>query len=349
MNKKQDLKSLRRNELIRWFKKQGFKGYRADQLFNWLYKNGVDDFQEMKNLPETLKKGLSQRSFLSNLVLRDKVHSEDGTVKYLWELRDEETIESVYLPYEDGRHSVCISTQVGCAMECRFCATGLGGLVRNLSAGEIVDQVLQIQKDVSQGEFGNPRISNIVFMGMGEPLANMGSLLKAISILNDNNGLNIGMRRITISTSGLVPGIKRLANNELQLGLAISLNAPNDNLRDQLMPVNRKYPIEELLAVVRYYIEKTSRRVTFEYVLMKGINDSAELAYQTAALLKGLLCHVNLIPINPIEEFSLERPSERTIESFKKILSRDGIKTTIREERGKKIEAACGQLRRLKG
>lgn len=349
MKTKQDLKSLTRNEIIKWFEKKGFKSFRANQVYNWVYKNGIDKYSKMTNLPGKLVEELANNSFLSNLTLIEKDLSSDGTTKYLWKLKDGETIESVYLPYEDGRHSVCISTQVGCAMNCQFCATGLSGLVRNLTPGEIVDQVLQIQKDISKKEFGLPRISNIVFMGMGEPLANFESLLKAIFIINDKKGLGIGMRKMTLSTSGLVNKIKELADLELQIGLAISLNAPNDKLRNKLMPINKKYPLRDLLNAAHYYINKTGRRITFEYVMMKNINDFSRLAYQTAELLEGMLCHVNLIPINPVPEFNLERPSIERVNKFKDILISKGIETTVRQERGKNIEAACGQLRRLKG
>jgi 23S rRNA (adenine2503-C2)-methyltransferase len=342
--KKQDLKSLTRNELVLWFKKRGYPEYRANQVFNWIYKNGIDDFDRMTNLPGNLKTELKEDSYITNLLLRDIQVAGDGTKKYLWSLIDCEAIESVYLPFED-RKSICISSQVGCAMDCLFCATGRGGLVRNLTTGEIVDQVFQIQKDISQEEFGLPRISNIVFMGMGEPLANLEAVLKAVDILNDTAGFDIGMRRITISTAGLVPGIIKLAGLELQLVLAISLNAPDDQLRNKLMPINKKYPLNKLLSAIQYYINKTGRRVTFEYVLIKDLNDSRYLAQQTAELLKNFLCHVNLIPLNPVEGFLFERPSNDTILNFKRILEEAKIETSIRQERGTHIEAACGQLR----
>jgi 23S rRNA (adenine2503-C2)-methyltransferase len=348
--KKQDLKSLTRIELINWFKNKNYPKYRAEQVFNWLYKNGVEDFNQMTNLPESLKTELTEKATVnSNLVLNEALSAADGTVKYLWNLSDTETVESVYLPFvEEGRHSVCISTQVGCAMDCKFCATGSGGFERNLTTGEIIDQVLYIQKNISRREFGLPRISNVVFMGMGEPLANFDAVLRAIDILNDPNGLDIGMRKITISTSGLVPQIRRLADLNLQLVLAVSLNAPNNFLRSSLMPINEKYPLEELVTAVKYYIDKTGRRITFEYILINDFNDSEELAYQMANLLHGLLCHVNLIPLNPVTEFDFKRPARKTINDFRDILESKGIETTIRQERGTNIQAACGQLRHLK-
>lgn len=348
--KKKDLKSLTRSELINWFANEGYPAFRGKQVFNWIYKNGVQDFDEMNNLPLKLKEELREKSYISsNLILKDALSTSDGTVKYLWSLSDCETIESVYLPFlEDGRHSVCISSQVGCAVDCKFCATGNNGFVRNLTPGEIVEQVLKIQRIISKKEFGKPRISNLVFMGMGEPLANLEAVLKAVHIINDDKGLGIGQRKITISTSGIVSKIKELAEKEMQIVLAISLNAPNNLLRDSLMPINKRYPIEDLLTAVKYYIKKTSRRVTFEYVLIDKINDSKELAEELAYLLKGLLCHVNLIPLNPVEEFNFKSPSKKCINEFRDILVSKGIETTIRQERGNSIEAACGQLRTLK-
>lgn len=350
MKKKQDLKSLTRNELIDWFERNNWPGFRAKQVFNWIYNNGSRKFTEMSNLPEKLINKLNDRCYLSNLSLIKKLEAKDGTIKYLWQLEDGETIESVYLPYlDEGRHSVCISSQVGCNMGCKFCATGLDGLVRNLTSGEIIDQVLKIQEDISIDEFGKPRLTNIVFMGMGEPLANLNYVLKAINILNDENGLKIGKRRITVSTAGLVPGINRLAHENDQIGLAISLIAPNNKLRNQIMPINKKYSLKRLIGAVYNYINITGRRVTFEYVLIKDVNDSVDLALQLADLLQELLCHVNLIPLNPVQKIDFERPSESVINNFKSILERRGVSVTIRQEKGTNIEAACGQLRRIRG
>ncbi len=347
MKKKQDLKNLTRNELIDWFENNNWQGFRAKQVFNWIYKNGSDKFEEMSNLPGDLIKRLKDRCYLSNLSLIEMQGARDGTIKYLWQLQDEETIESVYLPYlEEGRHSVCISSQVGCALGCKFCATGLNGLVRNLTPGEIIDQVLKIQADISSDEFGNPRLTNIVFMGMGEPLANLNSVLKAVDILNEEKGFNISKRKITISTAGLVPGINRLAQEDPQVGLAISLTAPNNKLRNEIMPINKKYPLDELIETVRNYINVTGRRVTFEYVLIKDINDSLDLAMQLVEILQELICHVNLIPLNSVAEVGFERPSDFVIDHFKSVLDKQGISVTIRQERGTHIEAACGQLRR---
>ena len=301
MTERQDLKSLTYNKLIDWFSENDLQTFRAKQVFNWIYKNGVKDFKEMNNLPESLIEKLENNAELSQIYLQKKSEASDGTTKYLWYLEDGEYIESVYLPYfNDQRYTVCISTQIGCEMGCKFCATGIDGLKRNLTVGEIVNQVLRIQKDISENNFGKPPITNIVFMGMGEPMANLSRVLKATKIFNHKKGLNIGMRKMTISTSGLVPGIKKLAEENDQIGMAISLHAPNNSLRNRLMPVNRKYPIEKLMNAVNYYIDKTNRRVTFEYVLMKGLNDSQVNAHQLGELLKDVLCYVNLIPANPV-------------------------------------------------
>jgi 23S rRNA (adenine2503-C2)-methyltransferase len=350
--KKQELKSLTRNELIDLFNKWGINGFRAKQVFNWIFKNNINDFKLMKNIPLSLIKILEERFYLNSLELKKRIIADDGTIKYLWNLKDNESIESVYIPFNDGRRSICISTQVGCAMACKFCATGLSGFIRNLSTGEIIDQVLRIQDNINIEKTGEHRITNVVFMGMGEPLDNLDSVLKAIEIINLPDGLNISMRKITVSTCGLVPQIKKLADRKLQIVLAISLNAPNNSLRNKIMPVNKKYPIEELINAARYYVNKTTRRISFEYVLMKGINDSIDLAKQLSKLLEGILCHVNLIPINPVPEFNLRRPEQDLIHEFKEVLIKNGIETTVRQERGSNIEAACGQLRRnelLKG
>jgi len=342
-----DLKELKRNELINELKNAGFPSYRGEQVFNWLYKNGVSVTDGMKNIPKDLRGYIDKNYKITNLKEKNKNISKDGTVKYLWELEDDENIEGVYIPFpESGRHSACISTQVGCGLGCSFCATGIDGLKRNLSAGEIVDQVLKIQHDISGDSFLEPRLSNVVFMGMGEPLANFDNLMQAVDILNADNGLNIGMRKMTISTAGLVPEIDKLAETNDQIGLAVSLHAPNDRLRNKLMPINRKYNINQLLTAVVNYIEKTGRRVTFEYVLMDSVNDSPELAVQLADLLRGINCHVNLIPANPVPELNIKRPVQKVIDNFYSTLDNNGIQVTLRKEMGSEIDAACGQLKR---
>ena len=342
-----DLKELNRSEIINRLKDAGYPSYRGEQVFNWLYKNGISNTEEMKNIPKDLRNYLNENYQLTDLKEINRSQAADGTVKYLWELNDGENIEGVYLPFpESGRHSACISTQVGCGLGCSFCATGIDGLKRNLSAGEIVDQVIKIQKDISGDEFAEPRLSNVVFMGMGEPLANFDNLMKAVEILNSNQGLNIGMRKMTISTAGLVPEIKKLAEVNDQIGLAVSLHAPNDRLRNKIMPINKKYNINQLLNAVVDYIEKTGRRVTFEYVLMDSVNDSPELSVQLAELLRGINCHVNLIPANPVPELGIERPVQKVIDSFYETLENNGIQVTLRREMGSQIDAACGQLKR---
>ena len=348
--KKQDLKSLSRKEMKEWFVEEGYPAYRAEQVFNWTYRHGADDFAAMQNIPAALRGELEEKAYVkSNLAPEEALYAEDGTVKFLWKMTDGHFIESVFLPYpEEKRYSICISSQVGCAMNCSFCATARGGLVRNLTTGEIVDQVLGIQREISREKYGQPGITNVVFMGMGEPLANLPAVLKAIEILNDEKGFNIGMRRITLSTCGLVPEIRELARMDLQLVLAVSLNGPNNQIRNKLMPINKKYPIEELLEAVKYYIDKTGRRVSFEYILIDKLNDSPEQARELADLLQGILCHINLIPLNPVREFAYGRPAGDSINRFREILLAEGIECTVRQERGTGIEAACGQLRHLR-
>lgn len=331
-------------------KQRKVKPFRGEQIFNWVYKNGIFELENMKNLPNKLKNELKDDLEIDKLKLLGKSEAKDGTIKYLWELSDGNSIESVYLPYyEEGRYSVCISTQVGCNMGCSFCATGLGGLERNLKVSEIVSQVMKIQEDINKDEFLNPAISNVVFMGMGEPMNNLDNLLKAVDILNNESTLNIGMRKMTISTAGVVPGIKELAVRNKQIGLAVSLNAPNDSLRNEIMPINKKYNIDKLLKSIKEYIKISNRRVSFEYVLMKDINDAPQYAYQLRRLVSNFLCHINLIPVNPVPELNIKRPDDNKIKEFKEILIQKGLDTTIRQERGVEIEAACGQLKKERG
>src|SRR6056297_3265078 len=323
------------DELIKEFKEQSIQSFRAKQVFNWIYKNGVLDFEKMTNLP----KGLEEK-------INKKLIAEDGTQKYLWKTKDNNLVESVFLPYEDeNRYSICVSSQIGCSIGCKFCATGIAGLTRDLSTAEIIEQIIKIQIDISNKSFGNPKITNIVFMGMGEPFLNYENVMSAVKVLNDNNGLNIGMRKMTISTSGIVDKIIKLANENDQIGLAISLNAPNDKLRNNLMPINKKYNLDELFKAIDYYINKTNRRVTFEYVLIKGINDNEVHIQQLINLLKNKLVHVNLIPVNPVPELNIRRPKESIVDSFKKELDKANIPVSIRIEKGTNIMAACGQLR----
>lgn len=345
-NNKEDLLSRTREELISLMQEEGFRGFRGKQIFNWIYKKGILSPGKMKNLSQKVIRVLEENYRISGLQMIKRLSSADGTVKYLWQTEDAQTIESVYLPVpKEGRQSVCISSQIGCRLGCRFCATGASGYIRDLSAGEIVGQVLRIQRDISKDSFGSPRLSNVVFMGMGEPLQVLDNVLQAINILNDSQGMNISRRRFTISTAGIVPEIRRLARLDDQVGLAISLNAPDNELRSKMMPVNRKYPLEELLAAGKDYTSSTGRRITFEYILIRGLNDSRTEARKLVDLLQGFLCHVNLIPANPVPEYGLERPEKERIEAFRIQLSRAGVPVTVRKERGTDIQAACGQLR----
>jgi 23S rRNA (adenine2503-C2)-methyltransferase len=311
--------------------------YRADQLAQWLYRP-VATFEDMTNLPKGLRDRLTRETIHHPCTKQIVRHSQDGTRKYLLLLCDGDLIEAVFIP-EKERTTVCISTQVGCKMGCTFCATGSRGLTRNLTAGEIVDQVLQVALDVGSLP------SNVVYMGMGEPLANYTELLKSIEIINAPWGLNIGIRQITISTCGLVPAIKRLGEVNLGLTLAVSLHAADDEKRNRIMPINRHYGLEELLEALHGYVRKTNRRITIEYALMSGFNDGEEDARRLIHLLKGLLCHVNLIPINPVRGAVHQRPGLSDIERFQSLLQRGSLEVSIRKERGADIEAACGQLR----
>jgi len=331
--------------------------FRADQVWRWLYQSLVEDFEEMSNLPRALRERLSSETDLSLLTVLGEQASPGGqTRKVLFGLRDGNTIESVLMQYAD-RRTVCVSTQVGCGMGCVFCATGQGGLVRNLSAGEIVAQVIhfaRVSRSIEMEHAAGPGtktpshgqpIGNIVLMGMGEPLANYAATWQAIETLTDGRGYNLGARRITLSTVGLVPVIRRLAEERLPINLAVSLHAPDDELRNQLVPVNRRYPLADLMAAVREYVNKTGRRVTFEYALIEGVNDTLQSAQALAELLDGLLCHVNLIPLNPTPGSRL-RPSQRErVNAFRDQLLEAGIAATVRMRRGIGIAAGCGQLR----
>lgn len=326
-------------ELKNWMKENGESVFRGKQVFDWIYK-GIYNFDDMKNLPISTREKLKSNFYFSiPEVVREYKSKDEDTYKFLFKYKDGNIIESVVMKYKHG-NSICVSTQVGCRMGCKFCASTLGGMVRNLTSGEILGEILAARREMGE------RISNIVMMGSGEPLDNFENVLKFIEIVNSPNGLNIGQRHITLSTCGVVPKIIELADIDLQITLAISLHAPNDEMRRNIMPVANKYTIEELLKACRNYIEKTNRRVTFEYALVKGVNDREEHAEELARLLKGMLCHVNLIPVNEIKENTLKKSSAEDIKKFSNILIRNGIETTIRREMGADIEAACGQLRR---
>ena len=334
--------------LIRDLDEQGFinlieslseKKFRAKQLFEWVHEKGVDSFEDMSNLPKSLISELENRFIVNPLkVVKRLVSNSDGTEKVLFGLADGEMIETVVMKYCYG-NSICISTQVGCRMGCKFCASTIGGLKRNLSAGEMLSQVYESNKNLDE------RINHIVLMGSGEPLENYDEVIRFLRLINHSKGYNLSLRNITLSTCGLVDQIRRLADEGLPITLAISLHGATNEVREKLMPINRKYPIEEILSAVDDYIEKTNRRVTFEYALIKNVNDSNDQARKLAQILKGKLVHVNLIPINKVEENEFLPSSEEQISSFKSILEKTGINVTLRRELGSDINAACGQLR----
>jgi len=325
-----------RNELAAYVRELGEPDFRAKQIADWIYKKGARDVSAMTNLPTVLRERLQAEFTITRSEVLRQTTSADGTSKYLLELHDGQTIESVLLPYGD-RVSVCVSTQVGCAAGCIFCATAEGGLVRNLTAGEIVDQVLTLQ------EHAGCRITHVVLMGMGEPLLNLANVLKAIRLLHDEIG--ISMRRLTVSTVGITPAIQRIAKLGLQLTLAISMHAPDDALRRRLVPVAARYPLHELIEACRDYANTTKRRITFEYLLLAGVNDSPHQAAELAKLLRGVLCHVNLIPYNQVPGKPFKRPTRAAITAFRSGLEHAGIEVTQRMERGHSLAAACGQLR----
>ena len=339
---KTDIKSLTFAQLNNEISELGLPKFRAKQIFEWLHKFGVTSFEGMTNISKDLRQKLDERYFISSVNIEDKYVSEiDGTVKYLFRLYDGEYVEAVIMQYKYG-YTICVSSQVGCKMGCKFCASTLAGFKRNLLSGEIESQLHAAQKDL------DIRISNVVLMGIGEPLDNYDNVLCFIHNVNDENGLNISMRNITLSTCGIVPKIYDLMNEELPITLTISLHAPNDEIRNRTMPVNDKWGIDELLKACRDYADKTGRRVSFEYTLIKGVNDSADNALELSNRLKGLLCHVNLIPVNDVEERGNVRSSDKTVFEFQQMLKNNGINATIRRTLGSDINASCGQLRRKK-
>lgn len=330
-------------ELQQWMLDNGEQRFRAEQIFDWLYVKRVQRFSEMSNLPKVLRSKLEEHFDFVTLKELTKLVSADGTVKFLFELRDGHAIETVVMKHSYG-NSVCVTTQVGCRIGCTFCASTLGGLKRDLTAGEIIAQVVKSQQmlDADQG-----RVSSIVVMGIGEPFENYDNLMKFLRVMIHEKGLHIGARHITVSTSGIVPNIYRFADENTQVSLAISIHAPNDALRSKLMPVNRRFPFADVMAALKYYWEKTGRRVTFEYALIGGVNDRPEHAEELAKVLResGILCHVNLIPVNYVPERNYVRTPRDDIFEFQRILERNKINATIRREQGSDIAAACGQLR----
>ena len=326
-------------ELKQEFIQMGEKPFRAEQVFKWLYESKVNSFDDMTNLSLELREKLKQNYEMHNFNILRKQESSDGTIKYLFDVLDGNAIETVLMSYHHG-YSLCVSTQIGCKMGCKFCASTGIKFVRNLTSGEIVEQILAVERD------NNIRISNVVFMGIGEPLDNYDNVVNAIRIINNPKGINIGARHISISTSGLVPKIYQLAEENIQCTLSISLHATTDEKRSEMMPVNNRYNITELLQACRDYIEKTNRRISFEYALAKDNNDNLEDAKRLVKLLKGMICHVNLIPINKIENGAFVKSSNENIMKFRDYLNEHGIVATIRRELGSDIDAACGQLRR---
>ena len=334
-----NIKDFNLDELQEELVSIGEKKYRAEQIFKWIYVEKVKEFDEMTNLSLELREKLKANYTMCNYQILRKQESSDGTKKYLFDVLDSNAIETVLMQYHHGK-TICVSSQIGCKMGCKFCASTGIQFVRSLTAGEIVEQILAVEQDIKD------KISNVVFMGIGEPFDNYDNVMKAIKIINNQKGLNIGARHISVSTSGLVPKIYDFANEDLQCTLSISLHATNDEKRSSMMPVNKKYSIEELMKACRYYIDKTNKRISFEYALAKDNNDNLDDAKELVKLLKGMLCHVNLIQINKIENGSYTKSTNENIIKFRDYLNDNGIVATIRRELGSDIDAACGQLRR---
>ncbi len=337
---KKDILSLNLAELTEEIIELGEPKFRAKQIYKWLHKSLVSEFSQMTDISLDLRRKLSDNFVIFKCSIEKKLISEyDGTIKYLFSLDDGEYIESVLMKYKYG-YTVCVSSQVGCRMGCTFCASTLSGVVRNLYASEILSQIYTISRD------NDIRVSHIVMMGMGEPFDNYDNVLKFLNLISDENGLNISMRHISLSTCGIVPAIYKLMQENLQLTLSVSLHAPNNDLRSAMMPVNKKYPVEALIKACKDYTVSTSRRISFEYSLVRGVNDTDENAFQLAQLLKGMLCHINLIPINEVSETGCKKSSPERVKRFSEILQKKGFAVTVRRELGADINAACGQLRR---
>lgn len=340
MNEKIDIKSMNLAELKDFMVEIGEKPFRAKQIYEWLHVKHVESFDEMTNISKKMIESLKERCELISLKKEEvQISKIDGTRKYLFALSDGNVIESVLMRYKHG-NSVCISSQVGCRMGCKFCASTLDGLVRGLKPSEMVDQIYKIGNDIGE------RISNVVVMGTGEPMDNFDNLLKFIELLTDENGLNISQRNLTVSTCGIVPRIRELADKKLSITLALSLHASNQNKRKALMPVANSYDINEVVDACKYYFEQTGRRITFEYSLVGGVNDSDEDAAELSALVKGINCHINLIPVNPIKERDFVSSNTKVVTAFKNKLEKNGINATVRRSLGEDIDGACGQLRR---
>ncbi len=329
------------NDLETYLLENGFKPFHAKQIFRWIYDKRISDFEQMSDISKKLIAKMKEDLCIDQLSLRDMQESRDGTRKFLFEMHDGCLVESVMMIFDYG-YSACLSSQVGCNMGCSFCASGLLKKQRDLSAGEIVLQALQIQKEMDKNGL---RLGNIVVMGTGEPFDNYDNVMKALSIINDPYGLEIGSRHISISTCGVVPGIRRFAKENLQYNLAISLHAPNNELRDSLMPINRAYPLEVLFDALKEYAETNKRRLTFEYLLLKGVNDSPKEVKEIRELLKGLNAYINLIPYNKVSEKDFETSSEENALRFYDMLKKANVAVTLRQKKGDDIDAACGQLR----
>lgn len=337
---KVDIKSLFLSELEQEIAELNEKSFRAKQVYTWLHQNHVVSFDEMSNVSKSFRHILSEKFDISKLNIVDKLESrKDGTIKYLFDIGNKTIIESVFMKYSFG-NSVCVSSQAGCRMGCKFCASTIGGLDRNLSAGEMLEQVYSIKRDTSE------RVSNVVIMGCGEPLDNYDQALRFIKLLSCENEHAIGQRNITLSTCGVVPEIYRLAKERLQITLAISLHAPNDEVRRKIMPIAKKYPIKDVLKASEFYFNYTKRRITYEYALISGINDKQDHAIELARILSNKKCHVNLIPVNAIQEQDYNKSNEKSIDLFSKVLKKYKIEATVRRELGNDINAACGQLRK---
>ena len=334
-----DIKSLYFSELEKLIIDNGFPKFRAKQISDWINK-GVKTFEEMKNIPKTIIDFLNENCYISVANIEKKlVSSYDNTVKYLFRFNDNEFVETVVMDYRHG-YSICVSTQVGCKMGCTFCATGKSGFSRSLTASEILNQIEAAQQDL------NIRISNIVLMGMGEPLDNFDNVVRFLRLVSDEKGLNIGMRHITLSTCGIVPKIYELADCKFPVTLSVSLHAPNDIARSETMPINRKYPIDQLLKACKYYFKETGRRISFEYAMIDSVNDSNDYANELGNLLKGMNCHVNLIPVNAVKGTGYKKSRTERQQAFIDILSKKGITATVRRTLGSDINASCGQLKR---
>lgn len=335
-----DIMSMTYGELAEVFSGKCLPGFRAKQVYQWLHCRLAASYDEMTDLPKALREQLAEEYPLNICtVAKKQVSAADGTVKFLYALHDGDYIESVVMKYKYG-YTVCVSSQVGCKMGCAFCASTLGGFKRSLTAGEILSQVYTAQRELGE------RVSHIVLMGMGEPLDNFDNVMRFIELVTDEKGLNLSMRNISLSTCGVVPKIEELMKKKLQLTLSISLHAADSGLRSKIMPINKKYDVDELLAVCRRYAAETSRRISFEYSMLAGVNDSDECARLLASKLRGMLCHVNLIPVNEVEESPFKPSSPERIERFTEILAGSGITATVRRKLGSDIEASCGQLRR---